>query len=282
MGNSWFLLHSRALLERRTACQAGQAPSKQREGPGRVTGPRGHRGQWEIRSRALRGARLRRWRLLRTPPAPKCTPPIWRGSEGPRHPRPGQALLSPCGPWPRPLMKLKAEDPHSLPPSPVAQGLPRSSPRCTGTRSPSRAARVPNCSYHSPAGLLLRPAARAGAPWSGAQALARVLRGGPGRSSSRARLAGGAGFPARRLGRRQNRRRGAGRAKPSDWSDGGGAGPARRAGASCKICGVPDGPAAGAWSLAPVSSSSPETSRNLRRVHGPEPGPNPSPSKPIL
>ena len=33
---------------------------------------------------------------------------------------------------------------------------------------------------------------------------------------------------------------------------------------------------------APVSSSSPEISRNLRRVHDPEPSPNPSPSKPIL
>lgn len=150
-------------------------------------------------------------------------------------PRPGQALRSPCCPWPCPLMKLKAEDPPLAPALPGCIGAPpfgapvrwHTVPIEGGTgphlllpesrRAPAPAARPPG-----------RPMARS--PGAGLGAAGRRLRWGPGRSSSGARLAGGTGFPARRLGRRQNRRRGAGRAKPSDWSDGCGAGPAGRPG----------------------------------------------------
>ena len=59
----------------------GSQQTERRSWPGHK--PRAHRGQWDIRSRALGGARLRRWRLLRTPPAPKCNPPSWRRSVGP-------------------------------------------------------------------------------------------------------------------------------------------------------------------------------------------------------
>lgn len=167
-------------------------------------------------------------------------------------PRPGQALRSPCCPWPRPLMKLKAEDPPLAPALPGCIGAPPFGAPVRRHTVPIEGGTGPHLllpeSRRAPAPAA-RPPGRpmAGSPGAGLGAAGRRLRWGPGRSSSGARLAGGTGFPARRLGRRQNRRRGAGRAKPSDWSDGGGAGPAGRAGASCTTCGIPDGPAVGVW-----------------------------------
>lgn len=148
---------------------------------------------------------------------------------GPLATQPGQALLSPCGPWPRPLMKLKAEDPRLAPALPGCKGAPPVGAPVRWHTVPIEGGAGPHLllpeSHGAPAPAAHppgRPMARS--PGAGLGAAGRRLRRGPGRSSSGARLAGGTGFPARRLGRRQNRRRGAGRAKPSDWSDGGGAG----------------------------------------------------------